>query len=42
MVLDMSVGGQVYVEDCEVCCRPIEVRYSVVNDRIRDFEAAAM
>ena len=24
MVLDTSVKGQTYVEDCEVCCRPIE------------------
>ena len=24
MVLDLSVHGQTYVEDCEVCCRPIE------------------
>ena len=26
MVLDLSVDAQEYVEDCEVCCRPILVR----------------
>jgi transcription elongation factor Elf1 len=25
MVLDLSVGRQSYVEDCEVCCKPIEI-----------------
>jgi len=25
MVVDYSAGSQSYVEDCEVCCRPIEV-----------------
>lgn len=26
--LDGSAGDQSYVEDCSVCCRPIEVRLS--------------
>jgi hypothetical protein len=39
MVLDTSVKGQVYVEDCEVCCQPIEVRYTVEDDEVRQFEA---
>ena len=42
MVLDTSVKGQTYVEDCEVCCRPIEVRYSVKNTGLCRFEARAM
>ncbi|MBZ0327446.1 MAG: CPXCG motif-containing cysteine-rich protein [Altibacter sp.] len=25
MVLDPSVARQTYIEDCEVCCNPIEV-----------------
>jgi hypothetical protein len=29
MLLDLSAGGQSYIEDCEVCCRPIRVRYGV-------------
>jgi len=29
MLLDLSVSNQQYVEDCEVCCRPIEIRYDV-------------
>ena len=25
MVLDLSVTDQTYVEDCEVCCQPLEI-----------------
>jgi hypothetical protein len=39
MVLDTSVKRQTYVEDCEVCCHPIEISYTVVNDEVRSFEA---
>ncbi len=39
MVLDTSVGEQTYVEDCEVCCKPIEVSYVVEDDALVEFEA---
>jgi len=39
VVLDTSVRSQTYVEDCEVCCQPIEVRYSIANDEVAEFEA---
>ena len=39
MVLDLSVTTQTYVEDCEVCCNPIEVRYLVADGAIVDFRA---
>ena len=42
MVLDTSVKGQTYVEDCEVCCQPVEVRYTVKDDEISSFDARAM
>lgn len=42
MVLDTSVKGQTYIEDCEVCCHPIEVRYTVLHDEVRQFEARAI
>ena len=28
-LIDVSVEDQVYIEDCEVCCRPIEFTVSV-------------
>lgn len=39
MVLDTSVRSQKYIEDCEVCCNPIEVRYIVDDEGSIDFEA---
>ena len=42
MVLDTSVTTQTYVEDCEVCCHPIEVHYVTEGDAILDFEARVL
>ena len=42
MVLDMSVRSQVYVEDCEVCCKPIQIRYIVHRDEVVEFEAKVL
>jgi hypothetical protein len=39
MVLDLSVHRQTYVEDCEVCCNPIEISYTVQDDALASFEA---
>jgi Cysteine-rich CPXCG len=41
-VLDPSVTEQTYVEDCEVCCHPIEVRYTVEDGEVAAFEARAV
>jgi hypothetical protein len=41
IVLDLSVPEQTYVEDCEVCCQPIEVCYTVEDDEVCQFEAKA-
>jgi cysteine-rich CPXCG protein len=42
MVLDMSVHDQTYIEDCEVCCKPIQVRYAVSDEEITAFEASQL
>ena len=42
MVLDTSVRRQTYIEDCEVCCNPIEVRYVVDDEGGIDFEARVL
>jgi hypothetical protein len=39
MVLDLSVGRQTYVEDCEVCCKPIEISFTVEDDELTSFSA---
>lgn len=42
MVLDISVANQTYVEDCEVCCKPIEIHYAVEDDSVVDFDARTL
>ena len=39
MVLDLSAPEQEYVEDCEVCCRPIMVSYAASQGEVADFAA---
>ena len=39
MILDLSESPQEYIEDCEVCCRPIKIRYEAEGERLNSFEA---
>jgi transcription elongation factor Elf1 len=39
VILDTSIRRQTYVEDCEVCCRPMEISYTVEDDEVADFNA---
>lgn len=39
MVLDLSVRRDSYVEDCEVCCNPIEISYTLEGEVLTFFEA---
>lgn len=42
MLLDLSVRHQSYIEDCEVCCNPIEISYTVEDEMVVDFSAEKM
>ena len=42
MVLDLSVDKQTYVEDCEVCCNPIEISYTVEEEELTGFSARVL
>ncbi|EOZ92426.1 hypothetical protein A33Q_4519 [Indibacter alkaliphilus LW1] len=39
MLLDSSVYKQKYIEDCEVCCNPIEVNFEFEEGELFYFEA---
>lgn len=39
MLLDLSVEEQEFVEDCEVCCNPITVRYASNGEEVTSFSA---
>ena len=34
LVVDSSAGSQTYIEDCQVCCQPIQVRLDIGNDLV--------
>jgi transcription elongation factor Elf1 len=42
MVLDTSVPHQTYVEDCEVCCHPIEISFTVEDESLSEFNAKTL
>ena len=42
MVLDLSVRRHNYIEDCEVCCTPIEISYTVQDDALASFDAKTL
>jgi hypothetical protein len=39
LVIDCSVGNQEYVEDCQVCCRPISLYVILDEDGVPRVEA---
>lgn len=42
MLLDPSILKQTYVEDCEVCCNPIEVTAVFLNQEMQQFDAQSI
>lgn len=36
LAIDTSAGSQAYVEDCQVCCRPMLVRVAIGDDGVPD------
>lgn len=42
VLLDPSVPRQSYVEDCEVCCRPLVIAYEADGEAVTWFEAEAV
>ncbi|WP_166963271.1 CPXCG motif-containing cysteine-rich protein [Yeosuana marina] len=39
MLLDDSISKQDYIEDCEVCCNPIQITLKFSNSELIDFQA---
>lgn len=39
ILIDLSVPCQAYIEDCEVCCRPIEIEYRSAGGELEEFQA---
>lgn len=39
MLVDVSVPQQSYIEDCEVCCNPIQINVTTDGNAIKYLEA---
>jgi hypothetical protein len=37
MILDPCMQNESYIEDCQVCCSPIEINFSLSDDEINFF-----
>jgi hypothetical protein len=41
LFLDLSVESQTYIEDCSVCCQPMNVSYSVEDGELSSVSVEA-
>jgi len=42
IIVDLSHNMEEYIEDCEVCCNPIEFRVKVSAGQVVDFQATSI
>lgn len=42
MLVDYSVSEQSYVEDCEVCCNPIQISVTINDNTLERFNAQSI
>jgi len=38
VVLDLSAGSQSYIEDCQVCCQPMQIAFDVDGNELQDLQ----
>ena len=38
VLLDLSAGGQTLIQDCEVCCNPLEFVYEIHDGTVQSFD----
>jgi len=34
IVIDLSAGGQSYIEDCQICCQPMQIDFDVSGETL--------
>ena len=42
MLLDSSISSQTYVEDCEVCCNPMDITPQFNDNNLVGFEVKSL
>ena len=35
-------GSHTYIEDCEICCNPIEIEYQFFDNQIKNFNCKSI
>jgi transcription elongation factor Elf1 len=38
ILIDASAGGQSYVEDCQVCCQPMQISFEVDDNELQNLQ----
>lgn len=38
VVLDLSAGSQSYIEDCQVCCQPMQISFEADEDELHGLQ----
>jgi hypothetical protein len=38
----MRIDSKTYIEDCEVCCKPIEISFTIEDDELASFYAKTL
>lgn len=38
IIIDLSAGGQSYIEDCEICCRPMQVTFETDDGELSSLD----
>ena len=36
IIIDLSAGGQTYIEDCQICCQPMQIGFAVDDGELLD------
>ena len=40
IVLDLSAGEQTYIEDCQICCQPMQIGFEVSDAELLQLKVA--
>ena len=38
VVLDLSAGSQAYIEDCQICCQPMQIRFDADSNGLQGLQ----
>ena len=42
MLIDTSQNFQEYIEDCEICCNPIQISVAIENQEVTNFQVVSI